>query len=72
MDPDEEEIEVVFLDDEIEFHCIMVFKDGNGVVDGAKALLHAKKCDVYNSDKEALVKGGYCYHWVYISLNFIK
>ena len=28
-------------------------------MDGTKALLHAKECDVYNSEKEVLVKGGY-------------
>ena len=27
-------------------------------MDGTKALIHAKKWDVYNSEKEALVKGG--------------
>ena len=59
LDPDEEEIEDVVLDDERERHWRMVFEENNGGVDGKKALLHAKKWDVYNSEKEALVKGGY-------------
>ena len=37
----------------------MVFKDNNGGVGGKKALLHAKRWDVYNLESEALVKGGY-------------
>ena len=28
-------------------------------MDGIKALLHVKRWDVYNSEKDALVKGGY-------------
>ena len=32
---------------------------GNVGVDGTKALLHAKKWDVYNLYNEALIKGGY-------------
>ena len=28
-------------------------------MDGTKSLLHAREWDVYNSDKEALIKGGY-------------
>ena len=47
------------LDDERDCHWCMVFEDKNGGVDGTKALLHAKKWDVYNSEKELLVKGGY-------------
>ena len=35
------------------------FEDNNGGVYGTKAFLHAKKWDLYNSEKEALVKGGY-------------
>ena len=45
-DPDEEEIEDVVLDDEIERHWRMFFKDKNGRVDGTKSLLHDKKWDV--------------------------
>ena len=41
-----------------------VFYYNNGGVDGTKALLHAKKWDVYNPEKESLVKGGY---WVEVS-----
>ena len=47
------------LNDERDFHWHMVFKHNNGGVDGTKALIHAKKWDVYNSEKEDLVKGGY-------------
>ena len=37
----------------------MVFKNNSGGLSGTKALLHAKKWDVYNSEKEELVKCGY-------------
>ena len=37
----------------------MVFEENNGGVDGKKVLIHVKRWDVYNSEKEALVKGGY-------------
>ena len=37
----------------------MVFKDNNGGVDDAKALLHTKRWDIYVNEKEKLVKGGY-------------
>ena len=47
------------LDDERELHWRMVFEDNNGGVDGTKAILHAKKWDVYNYEKETLIKGGY-------------
>ena len=47
------------LDDERERHWHMVFEDNNGGVDGTKALIHANTWDVYNSEKEALVKGRY-------------
>ena len=47
-DPDEEDIEDVVLDDDIECHWFMVFKDKNGGVDGTKDLLHAKKWNVQN------------------------
>ena len=58
-DTDEEEISDVVLDDERERYWRMVFEDNNGGVYGTKALLHAKKWDVYNLEKEALVKGSY-------------
>ena len=37
----------------------MVFEEKNGGVDGTKSLQHAKKWDIYNSEKDVLVKGGY-------------
>ena len=47
------------LGDERERHWRMDFEGKNGGVDGTKALLHAKKWDFYNSEKKALVNGGY-------------
>ena len=47
------------LDYERGRHWCMVFDDNNGGVDGKNTRLHAKNWDVYNSEKEALVKGGY-------------
>ena len=47
------------LDDDRESHWRMVFEDNNGGVYGTKALLHANNWDIYNLEKEALVKGGY-------------
>ena len=35
------------------------FPDNSGGVDGKKALLHEEGWDVYNYEKEALLKGGY-------------
>ena len=46
LDPDEEEIGDLVLDDERDRHYRMVFEYKNEGVDGTKALLHAKKCDV--------------------------
>ena len=46
------------LYDDRENHWRMVFGDNNGGVDGNKSLLHAKRWDVDNSEKKALVKGG--------------
>ena len=37
----------------------MVFEDNNGGVDNKKAIINAKRWDVYTNEKEALVKGGY-------------
>ena len=45
------------LDDERERHWRMGFVDNNGGVDGTKALLYVRKSDVYNLQKEAVVKG---------------
>ena len=39
------------LDDNRERHWRMFFEDNNGGVRGTKALIHAKKWDVYNSEK---------------------
>ena len=47
------------IEDEREGHWRIVFEDNNGGVDGTKALLHANKWNVYNLDKEALVKDEY-------------
>ena len=58
-DPDEEDMEDVNLYDNRELHWRMVFKENDGGVDGAKALLHAKRWDVYVNEKESMVKGGY-------------
>ena len=49
--PDEQDVDGVNLDDERERHWSMVFKDNNGGVDNAKALLHAKRWDVYVHEK---------------------
>ena len=59
LDPNEEDIEDVVLDDDREHHWRMALEENNGRVDGIKALLHANKWYVYNPEKEALVKGGY-------------
>ena len=58
-DHDEEEMDDVNLDDERERHWRMVFEENDGGVDDAKALLHAKRWDVYVNENEKLVKGGY-------------
>ena len=57
--PDEEDTDDVNLDNERERHWRMAFKDNDGGVDNAKALLHAKRWDVYVNEKENMVKGGY-------------
>ena len=36
-----------------------MFEENSGGVDDAKALLHAKRWDIYVNEKENLVKGGY-------------
>ena len=58
-DPDEEDIKDVVLGYDIYLHYHIVFKDNNGEADGKQYLLHEIRWDVHNSDKEALVKGGY-------------
>ena len=57
--PNEEDIEDVNLDYERERHWRMVFEENYGGVDDAKALLHAKRLDVYLNENKNLVKGGY-------------
>ena len=47
------------LNDDIEHHWGMYFKDDNGRVEGKKALHHVKRCNVYNPDTEDLINGGY-------------
>ena len=58
-DPDEEEMGDINLDDGRERPLRMVFEDNDGGVDDAKALIHAKRWDIYVKEREKLVKGGY-------------
>ena len=58
-DSDEEDMDDVNLDDDMECHWRMVFKDNGGGVDDAKALLHAARWGFYVNENENLVKGGY-------------
>ena len=44
---DEEEMYDVNIYDKRERHCRMVFEDNEGGVDDKKALLHAKRWDLY-------------------------
>ena len=46
-DPNDEDMDDVNLYDERERHWRIVFENNNGRVDGAKALLHAKRWYVY-------------------------
>ena len=57
--PDEEEMDNVNLDAKRKLHWSMVFEASDGGVDDAKALLHAKRWDLYANEKEQLVKGKY-------------
>ena len=50
-DPDEEEMGDVNLDDERERRWRMVFEDIDGGMDDAKALLYAKRWDIYVNEK---------------------
>ena len=52
-------MEDVKLDDKRERHWRMVFEDNDGGVDNQKAILHAKRWDIYMNEKEASIKGGY-------------
>ena len=58
IDPDEEEKYDINIKDERECHWRNVFKENEGGVD-EKALLHAKRWDLYLNEKEILVKGKY-------------
>ena len=56
---DEEDMGDDNLDDERERHWGMAFEENYVGVEDAKALIHAKRWDVYVNEKENLVKGGY-------------
>ena len=56
-DPDEEDMDDLNIDDERERHWRNVFEDNEGGVGNKKALLHAKRLDLYVNEKEQLVKG---------------
>ena len=58
-DPDEEEMDNLNIDDERERHWRNVFEDNEVGVDYKKALLNAKRWDLYVNKKEHLVKGKY-------------
>ena len=47
------------LYDESKRHCRIFFDENNGWVDDKKALLHAKRWDVYVNKKGKNIKGGY-------------
>ena len=55
IDPDEEEKDDINIDDKRERHRRNVFKDNEGGVD-EKALLHAKRWDLYLNEKEKICK----------------
>ena len=58
-DPGEDYMEDVKLDNERERHWRMVFEENDGGVDNNRALLHAKRWDVYVNENEKIIKGGY-------------
>ena len=58
IDPDEEDKYDININDERERHWGNFFKDNEVGVD-EKALLHAKRWDLYLNEKEKLVKGKY-------------
>ena len=58
-DYDEEEMGDVNKDDERERHWRNFFEENEGGLDDKKALLHAKRWDLYVNEKEQLVKGKY-------------
>ena len=53
IDPDEEEKDDINIDDERERHWRNFFEDNEGGVD-KKALLHAKRWNLYLNEKENL------------------
>ena len=53
LDPNEEEMKNVILDDEIERHWRMVFEDNDVGVDNRKAVIHAQRWDVYMNEKKS-------------------
>ena len=61
VEPDSDEVVIKYVVpyDERDIHWRIIFEDNSGGVDGKKALLHAKKWDDYNQEKEALSKFGY-------------
>ena len=61
---DEEEIQYVVRNDERKRNWCMVFEDKIVWLDEIKALLHTKTWNVYNYQKQALIKGG-CFVEVY-------
>ena len=50
-DPDEEDMDDVNIDDKMERHWNIFFKDNEGGVDVKKALLHAKRWSLYVKEK---------------------
>ena len=52
-------MEIFNLDHDRERHWRMTFDDNDGEVEYAKALLQAKRWDVYVNKKKKLVKGWY-------------
>ena len=57
-DTDEEEMDDVNTDDKMEPHWRNVFEDNEGGADD-KALIHAKRWELFLNEKEKLVKGKY-------------
>ena len=61
MDPvtDEEAIEDVRLENKIQHHWRMVFKDNGRGLDGDKSLVHTNRWYDYMNKKQSIIKGGY-------------
>ena len=58
IDPDEEDKDDINIDDKRERHWRNCFEDNEGGV-GEKALLHAKRWDLYLNEKDKLVQDKY-------------